>query len=93
MPPPLRGTNQPKRHDAEPEVDKQAQVDLKQLVPGRRRERRHENVVSRVAQQHGEQRLHKVRDHRWFRHRASLNGAQSAYATPLPSLPNSLLPF
>src|SRR4029077_9238247 len=78
VPPPPRGADQAEGHDAEPEVDNQAEIQLEQPVSGRGRKGGHKNVVGRVAQQHREQRLHEVGRHRQFRHRNPLNGAAAA---------------
>jgi hypothetical protein len=61
--PPLRRADEAEGNQAEPEIDQQAQVDLKQLVPGGLREGGHKNVIGCIPQQHRQERLQVVRDH------------------------------
>ena len=55
MTPPPRRANQAECDHAKPEIDDQAEINLEKVVPGYWRQRGHKNVVSRVAQQNGEQ--------------------------------------
>ena len=70
MAPPRGSANQAIGNEAEPEVDEQTKIGLKKLVARGWGQRRHQDVIRGIAQQHGQQRLQKVSRHRYFRHRA-----------------------
>src|SRR5438309_1043024 len=93
VPPPLGGPDQAEGNHAEPEVDNEAEVDLEKLVPSRRWQGWHQHVVGCVAQQHRQERLHEVRDHRWFRHRRGLVWHPKFAPVGMSALTGSLLPF
>jgi ATP-dependent DNA helicase RecG len=93
MSPPRRGPDQTVGHQAKPEVDRQSQVDLEELVAGSQRQRGHEHIVGGVPQENGQQGLNKVGSHRWFRHREPRPKAHREGVRFRTGPANSLLPF
>jgi len=65
----FRGSNQAVYDQTEPEVDDCAHVEPEGTVTSHRWERREQGEIHYVAQYNRQQRLEKIREHCWFRHR------------------------
>src|ERR1035437_2670562 len=65
------GADQSVGHQAEPEIQNHAQVQMEAVVSRRRRQRWGEDEVHHVAQYDRQQSLEIIDKHRWFRHRSS----------------------
>src|SRR5580692_12903410 len=63
-----RGPDQPVGHQAEPEIQNHAEVEVERAMPRRRRQRRDQDKIHHVAQDDRQQGLEKIDEHRWFRH-------------------------
>jgi hypothetical protein len=56
-------SNQPKSHQAEPEIHQRSQVNLKAMVSGGRWKMRHEQKIHNIPQNNRDQRFKEISDH------------------------------
>ena len=61
--PPSGGADEPIGHKAEPEIHRHAEVEVKGMMLGRRRQRRLKREVGNIPQNDREQRLKEIDDH------------------------------